>query len=86
MNKLIFTTAFDRDLKKLARANKSLRKQIKKTIRWMHKDMNHPSLRLHKLTGENNWSVSVNREVRIIFRWEDGVVYCLRIGSHDEVY
>ena len=43
------------------------------------KDMNLPGLRLHKLAGEYEgyWSVTVNANWRLIFRFEDGEFYDL---------
>jgi toxin HigB-1 len=40
-------------------------------------DMNFPGSGLHKLSGELNefWSVKVNGNYRIIFRFENGHVY-----------
>ena len=45
----------------------------------------HPSLRLHKLKGKLDglWSISLDREYRIIFEvLEDGVVLFISIGRH----
>ncbi|MGI6278876.1 MAG: hypothetical protein ACOYJ8_03690 [Patescibacteria group bacterium] len=52
----------------------------------MLSDLNYPALRLHKLSGTNIWSVSVDMENRIIFSWEKDGLFLLDIGSHDEVY
>lgn len=40
-------------------------------------DMNAPGLRLHRLTGnyQDFWSVTVQANWRVIFRFEDGDVY-----------
>ncbi|MCF7906039.1 type II toxin-antitoxin system mRNA interferase toxin, RelE/StbE family [Candidatus Gracilibacteria bacterium] len=45
----------------------------------------HPSLRLHKLKGKLGglWSISIDREYRIIFEvFEDGNVLFISIGRH----
>ncbi len=46
----------------------------------------HPSLRLHPLKGELKgcWSLSVNKQYRIIFEYEEnGGIIFLSIGKHD---
>ncbi len=46
----------------------------------------HPSLRLHELHGKFKgiWSISINKNYRIIFeRMQDGVIVFHSIGSHD---
>ncbi len=61
-------------------------KQAIKTEKIFRINPLHPSLRLHPLKGalEGLWSVSVNRNVRIIFkRMENGDVVFLKIGKHD---
>lgn len=83
---LSFSDKFQKQVKKLVKANPSLRSQIRKTVKLLAKDLNHPSLRLHKLSGENYWSISVNKSIRIIARWDGDKLYLLRIGSHEEVY
>jgi mRNA-degrading endonuclease YafQ of YafQ-DinJ toxin-antitoxin module len=45
----------------------------------------HPSLRLHKLEGKLKelWSVSIDRNYRIIFKpLEEGVILFVSIGLH----
>lgn len=46
----------------------------------------HPSLRLHRLSGEliDSWSISVTLKIRIIFkRGAKGEVLFYSLGSHD---
>ena len=83
---LSFSNKFQRQVTKLSNGNLQLKNQIKKTVILLSKDINYPSLRLHKLSGEKFWSVSVNKSIRIIIRWNEGKLYLLRIGTHEEVY
>jgi len=48
----------------------------------------HPSLRLHKLEGKmiENWSFSVEDDIRMIFTYVDDGVLFVDIGSHKKVY
>ena len=83
---LSFSDKFQKQVKKLIKANPSLKSQIRKTVRLLAKDINHPSLRLHKLSGEKYWSISVNKRIRIIASWSEDRLNLLRIGTHEEVY
>jgi len=85
MFRLVFSDYFNKQVLKLSK-NKPLRSQIQKAIGFLYSDMNHPSLQLHKLGGDNYWSVSVNKSIRIILRWGNDKLYLLRIGKHEEVY
>lgn len=86
MRELILSSAFERQLKKIVKKNPRLKNKIGKTLKTLRKDINQSSLRLHKLSGENNWSVSVTASIRIVFHLEKNKMFCLRIGTHDQVY
>lgn len=71
--------------------NKSLRKYshlesvIDQKIQLFMVDPQHPSLRLHKLTGklQNYYSISINMSLRItLYFEEDGSVTLSDIGTH----
>ncbi len=83
----LFTTVrFRRELKALLKNRRLSESIIQKTLKLLATNPRNPTLRLHKLTGTNNFSVSVDKDLRIILSWEDNSVYLLRVGSHDEVY
>ena len=86
MNEIILSAAFERQLKKVCRQNFQLKIKINKIFNLLLVDINHPSLKLHKLSGENNWSVLVTSDIRIVLHWVKDRIFLLRIGSHDEVY
>jgi len=86
MNQVVLSFAFQRQLKKLVKKNFLLKNKVLKTSKLLAKDINHPSLKLHKLFGENHWSVSVTHDIRMIIHLEGNKIFCLRIGSHDQVY
>ncbi len=85
---LLPTRHFSARVKKLITKNSSFDAKIDKTLQLLQLSPRHPSLRLHKLTGEhvNEWSVSVNRSIRIIFRYIPQGILLVDIGTHDEVY
>ena len=74
--------------KKLIRKNPRLQTKVKTALALLQSDPQHSSLRLHKLTGTpfDDWSISITRDIRIIFSYiQDGVLLSA-IGTHDEVY
>lgn len=46
----------------------------------------HPSFRLHKLIGQENYSISVDMKIRIIIHLDEDKIFLLRIGNHKQVY
>lgn len=83
---LIPSLRFYRDLGKLEKKNERLKKTIGKTMSRLQDNPNHPSLRLHKLSGQYVYSISVTMSIRmiIVFRGDD--IHLLRIGTHEDVY
>lgn len=86
MTKLVFSKDFIKNHKKLATSNISLKKQSRKILIYLAEGAKHQSLRLHKLSGKDIWSVSVNKSIRIIFQIEGDVIYIIDIGKHEDIY
>ena len=76
---------FQKDLKNLLRDSK-YKTKIKKCLYLLQTNPRHPSLRLYKLSGNQNYSISVDMSIRIIVNIDNQNVYLLRIGSHQLVY
>lgn len=79
---------FEKKLIKYAKFDRDIFELIRKQIKLFENNENHPSLRVHKLHGEfeGYWSLSINRSIRIIYYIENGMVYLVNIGTHNEVY
>jgi len=86
MYRLVLSSKFQKQLRRIIRRNSKLRIRIVEVLNLIRVDIRHPSLKLHKLKGENNWSFSMTRKIRIIAHLEKKKIYLLRIGDHDEVY
>ena len=86
MYTLVLSVKFQRELAKLAKGNSTLKKQFKKIVKLLQTDLKHPSLRLHKLSGIDFWSISINESIRIIIRISADKLYLLEIGKHEDVY
>ena len=86
MHELQITTNFIKQAEKLTNSNPRIKKTLIKVLDQLKTDPHHPSLKLHKLTGRNNWSVRVTGDIRIILKWQHNILFCLQIGTHDDVY
>ncbi len=84
--KLIATSRFDREFDRIIKKRRALAQRIDKTLTLFSANPNHPSLRLHKLSGGEVYSLSVTMDVRILLEWQDDQAFLLRIGTHEEVY
>lgn len=84
--KLVICQRFDQELKRLVKKNGRYRNKVRKTLKLLNANPIHPSLRLHKLGGQNNYSISVDMSVRIIVHFEEEMIFLLRVGRHEQVY
>jgi addiction module RelE/StbE family toxin len=75
-------------LEKIHKQDKKLSTKIEKQLTIFAQNPKHPSLRLHKLSGElqNLWSISITKEVRMVYIKSDNEAYFTDIGTHEEVY
>lgn len=83
---LRFTTSFEKEYRQVTKGNIPLQKKIKKQLGLLQKNINHPSLRLHKLSGGLYWSVSIDKSIRILIIIENKWMYIYHIGKHEDVY
>jgi len=84
-----FSPLVQQKLTNLYKKDKKIVTKIEKQLKLFEANPKHPSLRTHKLTGNltNRWSISVNRELRMIYLILDkDVAYFVDLGIHDEVY
>lgn len=86
MYKIVLSRRFDKELKRKIRQDPKLWSGVTKALTLLSKDINHPSLRLHKLSGRDNWSISVSKSQRIVLNIEGKIIYCIEFGTHKEVY
>lgn len=72
----------------LRRKDKKLFARIEKQLALCQKNPTHHSLRLHKLKGnlKNVWSISIDKNHRMLYIDEGDAVYFFSLGAHDEVY
>ena len=83
----IRTTAhFDKNLSKKLKKNPQLKSKIKKQVELLEGNFRHPSLKLHKLSGERvqEYSFWIEGNLRITFMVVDDVILFTDIITHDE--
>ncbi len=83
IEKIKYNKIFIKQFKKLP-AN--IRHKVVAKEKIFKNDPLHPSLRLHELHGnlKNSWSITVNKNYRIIFQRKDGgLIVFHSVGSHN---
>jgi addiction module RelE/StbE family toxin len=84
-----------RAFKRMVRKNPQLRSMIEETLEKLAADPFHPTLKIHKLSGEfaGTWAYSIDYSYRILFEFvadpEEGgedAILLLNLGDHDDVY
>lgn len=75
-------------LKQINAKDKKLIKKIEKQLIIFGQNHLHPSLRIHKLSGnlKNYWSISIDKNYRMLFILDKSSAYFFDLGTHDEVY
>ena len=86
--KILLSSKYIKSYRKLVTNNPPLHIKTKKQLKILLQNPKHPSLRLHKLSGEKieQWSISVAKNIRIIFEYTDDGIYLTNIGTHNQVY
>lgn len=84
MYKLKYTKAFEKGLKKLSSAEQQA---VMRKLKILVENPFHPSLRTKKVQGLNGvFEMSVNMDIRILWRHEDGIIILLiDVGHHKDI-
>jgi len=77
-----------KELRKIKSHDKILTEKIIKQLVLFQNNHLHSSFRVHKLTGnlENIWSISIDRNIRMLYFLSEDCAYFFDIGTHDQVY
>lgn len=88
MKDIEFSPDLLKKLKTISKKDKPLFTKVQKQLRLFQADPRHNSLRLHKLKGnlQNVWSISIDRNCRLLYTEDEDVIYLFDIGTHDQVY
>ena len=88
MKDIEFSSGLLKKLQAVGRKDKLLFVKIQKQLRLFQTDSRHNSLRLHKLKGDlkNAWSISIDRNHRLLYTEDEQSVYFFEMGTHDQIY
>lgn len=84
MYKLKYTKEFEKNLKSLTKQEQKL---VASKLKLIVQNPFYPSLRTKKVQGLNNvFEMSVNMDIRILWKYEDGIIILLLdIGHHKNI-
>lgn len=84
MYKLKYTKEFEKNLKSLTKQEQKL---VASKLKLFVQNPFYPSLRTKKVQGLNNvFEMSVNMDIRILWKYEDGIIILLLdIGHHKNI-
>ena len=84
MYKLRYTKEFEKDLKSLSHDEQKI---VAKKLKLLQENPFYPSLRTKKIRGiDNIFEMSVNMDIRILWKYENGVIILLLdIGHHKDI-
>ncbi|AHF97247.1 plasmid stabilization protein [Desulfurella acetivorans A63] len=90
MYEIVFSESYEKRAKQFFKLHSELIQRYQKILYIMQNNLNHPSLRLHKLKGnlKELYSASIDLKYRIIldFIIKDKMIILVDIGAHDDVY
>ena len=84
MYKLKYTRAFEKGLKSLSSKEQ---KAVAQKLKILAENPFYPSLRTKKVQGlDNVFEMSVNMDIRILWKYEDGIIILLLdVGHHKDI-
>lgn len=84
MYKLKYTKTFEKDLKSLSSKEQ---KTVAQKLKILAENPFYPSLRTKKVQGlDNVFEMSVNMDIRILWKYEDGIIILLLdVGHHKDI-
>ena len=84
MYKLKYTKEFEKNLKSLTTQEQ---KMVARKLKLLVKDPFYPSLRTKKVQGLHNvFELSVNMDIRILWKYENGIIILLiDVGHHKDI-
>lgn len=85
---LIFTQDVKNKLRKIKSKKPKSSEKIYKKLKLFIDNPQHPSLRNHKLKGnlKDAWSISIEKDLRMLYCFDEVGIIFFDIGTHDEVY
>jgi len=88
MRNIFQSPVFEAELAKFIRKHPELKQNIARTLKLLRTDVRIASLGTHKLHGalSGSYACNINYTYRLVFSFDDKLIYPESIGSHDDVY
>ena len=87
---LVFTEQYDKRALRFLRKHSELEKQYLKTLQLLEANPFHPSLRLHKLSGNldglHAGSINLSYRITLEFLIQEQEIIPVNVGDHEAVY
>lgn len=86
--KISFSKEVIEYLHSIEKKNTKLFNKVYKQLSLFKENPRHPSLRVHKLGGtlSNSWSISIEKNIRMLYYISEDNVIFFHMGTHDQVY
>ena len=86
--KIEFSSSYRKVFKKLISKNPDIVFLVFNKLLVLSENINHPSLKLHRLKGnlKDFHAISIENNIRIILELKEDSILLINIGIHDEVY
>ena len=85
---LHFSSSYIKAYQKIIKKRPRLHKKVKEKLKILKKNPRYSSLRLHKLEGSphEDWSISIDKDMRILLSYAKDGIILVDIGKHDDIY
>ena len=87
---LVFTKQYEKRARRFLKRHPELKRQYLKTLQLLEADPFHPSLRLHRLSGQladlHSVSITLSYRITLEFLIEGDEIVPVNVGDHDTVY
>jgi len=85
MPKVSLTKQFYAARRKFTKRSKEKEIILRQTFAYFAENPNHPSLRLEKLSGQDTWTIRIDKGNRLFFVWSDegDAAIFFYVGPHD---
>jgi addiction module RelE/StbE family toxin len=88
MREIFVSATFAGRLAKFLNYHPEFKNAVAKAFKSLKADIRMPSLQTHKLHGKmkDSYACNINYQYRIVFTFDDKLIYPESIGSHEDVY
>ena len=88
MRNISFSSGSERKFRKFGNRHPELKVQVDRVVNILRKNPLDQGVGAHKLSGrlQRCFGADINFQYRVVYQFDDSVLYLVNIGTHDEVY